>query len=109
MSESDPPVNPLTPTVSLEQQTIGTQPAERQTFRDIPEYELGDVIGAGGMGEVVLARDRRMGRDVALKRLRTDKPTPELVERFLREAKIQARLDHPSIAPVHGLGFDSEG
>jgi hypothetical protein len=89
--------------------TMSTQPAARVTYRDIPEYELIDVIGRGGMGEVMLARDRRIGRDVALKRLRAEQPTPDLVERFLREAKIQARLDHPSIAPVHELGYDSEG
>ena len=108
MSQTDPPVDPLTPTAS-DAMTLSTQPVERVTFREIPEYELLDVIGRGGMGEVVLARDRRIGRDVALKRLRAEHPTPDLVERFLREAKIQARLDHPSIAPVHELGYDSEG
>jgi len=70
-------------------------------------YDLGDVIGRGGMGEVMLARDRRLGRDVAIKRmLRLD---PDLVTRFLREARIQARLDHPAIVPVHEAGEDSEG
>src|SRR5688572_8039820 len=98
----------LTPTVA-EPSTLGTQPVGRVTLRDIPDYELGDVTGRGGMGEVILARHRRIGREVALKRMRADKPTPEHVERFLREAKIQARLDHPAIAPVHELGFDSEG
>src|SRR5687768_958876 len=97
---SETPLDPL---------TINTQPADRVTFREIPDYELRDVIGRGGMGEVVLAHHHQIGRDVALKRLRADQPTPELVERFLREAKIQARLDHPSIAPVHELGFDPEG
>ena len=112
MSQTDPPspaVDPLTPTASVDLQTLGTQPAERLTYREIPDYDLLEVIGRGGMGEVVLARDRRIGRDVALKRLRAEHPTPDLVERFLREAKIQARLDHPSIAPVHELGFDSQG
>ncbi len=108
MSETEP-VDPLTPTASPDAKTISTAPVERTSLRDIPEYELGEVIGRGGMGEVVLARDRRLGRAVALKRLRSDSPTPELVERFLREAKIQARLDHPSIAPVHELGYDSDG
>ena len=105
MSDTDPLSQTATPDV----QTISTQPAERVTFREIADYDLLDVIGRGGMGEIVLARDRRIGRDVALKRMRADNPPPELVERFLREAKIQARLDHPSIAPVHELGFDSEG
>ena len=57
-------------------------------------YELGETLGRGGMGEVVLARDPKIGRDVALKRMRAAEPSPDAVARFLREAKIQARLDH---------------
>ena len=67
------------------------------------------VLGRGGMGEVVLVRDRTIGRDVALKRLRDGAPTPDAVARFLREATIQARLDHPAIVPVHELGHDAAG
>ena len=70
-------------------------------------YQLGAVIGRGGMGEVLLAHDASIGRDVALKRMKA--ATPDLVERFLREARIQARLDHPAIVPVHELGRDREG
>jgi eukaryotic-like serine/threonine-protein kinase len=70
-------------------------------------YSYGDVIGKGGMGEVVLARDRRIGRDVALKRLRSAAPTEEEIARFLREARIQARLDHPAIVPVYELARDT--
>ena len=55
----------------------------------------------GGMGEVVAARDRRMARSVALKRMRHVEPTDDEVARFLREAQIQARLDHPAIVPVY--------
>ncbi|HEY5924947.1 MAG TPA: serine/threonine-protein kinase [Kofleriaceae bacterium] len=108
MSEGGP-IDPSTPTSAGGPTTLSTAPVERVSLRDIPTYELGDVIGKGGMGEVIAARDRTFGREVALKRMRADKPTPELVERFLREAKIQARLDHPAIAPVHELGYDSEG
>ena len=72
-------------------------------------YDLGAVIGRGGMGEVVLAHDPRIGRDVALKRLRGDDTSAQAVDRFLREAKIQARLDHPAIVPVHELGYDEQG
>jgi serine/threonine-protein kinase len=75
----------------------------------LPGYELGALIGRGGMGEVVAARDPRIGRDVAIKRMKATAPTPEAIERFLREAKIQARLDHPAIAPVHELGHDRDG
>src|SRR5665647_1872842 len=72
-------------------------------------YALGEVIGKGGMGEVVSAHDRRIGRDVALKRLNADAPTEADINRFLREARIQARLDHPAIVPVHELGRDANG
>src|ERR1043165_7315891 len=65
-------------------------------------YALGQRLGAGGMGEVVLARDDQIGRDVAIKRMRVE-PTPAALTRFLREAKIQGRLDHPAIVPVHEL------
>ncbi len=72
-------------------------------------YLLGDVIGTGGVGEVVAAHDLRVGRDVAIKRLKTPSPTRDETTRFLREARIQARLDHPAIAPVHELGHDAQG
>jgi eukaryotic-like serine/threonine-protein kinase len=72
-------------------------------------YVLGAVIGAGGVGEVIAAHDERIGRAVALKRLKTPDPTDDAIARFLREAKIQARLDHPSVVPVHELGHDELG
>jgi len=72
-------------------------------------YALGEVIGKGGMGEVVNAHDRRIGRDVALKRLNAEAPTEADVNRFLREARIQARLEHPAVVPVHELGRDAQG
>src|ERR1700760_405538 len=74
-----------------------------------PGYDFGDLIGAGGMGEVVTAHDRRIGRDVAIKRMRAPNPSDESIIRFLREARIQARLDHPAIVPVHELGVDADG
>jgi eukaryotic-like serine/threonine-protein kinase len=72
-------------------------------------YDFGELIGRGGMGEVVSAHDRRIGRDVAVKRMRAANPTEDAVVRFLREARIQARLDHPAMVPVHELGVDADG
>jgi serine/threonine protein kinase len=72
-------------------------------------YQLGARIGAGGMGEVRSARDTRIGRDVAVKRLLSAAPSRDAVARFVREARIQARLDHPSIVPVHDVGEDDAG
>ena len=72
-------------------------------------YAIGELIGKGGGGEVFVAHDRRVGRDVALKRLPTPAPTDEETARFLREARIQARLEHPAIVPVYELGKDDIG
>jgi len=74
-----------------------------------PGYELREPIGRGGMGEVIAAHDQRIGREVALKRLSTDNPDEQQIARFLREARIQARLEHPAIVPVHELGVDAAG
>jgi eukaryotic-like serine/threonine-protein kinase len=73
-----------------------------------PGYQLGDVIGRGGMGEVLVAQDLRIGREVAVKRIR-GRPSPDAIDRFLREARIQARLDHPAIVPVYELATDADG
>src|SRR5882757_1272762 len=65
-------------------------------------YQLGDEIARGGMGRVVEAVDTVLGRVVALKEaLALD---PDAVRRFQRETKITARLEHPSIVPVHDAG-----
>jgi predicted Ser/Thr protein kinase len=73
------------------------------------KYVFGDALGRGGMGEVMLAHDRQIGRDVAIKRLRSGAPAEDEVSRFLREARIQARLDHPAIVPVYELSKDELG
>jgi serine/threonine-protein kinase len=72
-------------------------------------YRIGELIGRGGMGEVVAATDVRIGREVAIKRIGDRAPSDDAVTRFLREARTQARLDHRSIVPVYELGTDSEG
>jgi serine/threonine-protein kinase len=65
-------------------------------------YEFIDFIGRGGMGDVFKARDPRLGRYVALKFLRRD--DPEQVKRFLREAKVQAKVEHENLCPVYEVG-----
>src|SRR5262245_11065925 len=93
---------------------LGTEPAapplpDAEDTRISSVYAFGEVIGRGGMGEVVLAHDRRIGRDVAIKRLHSEaEPTEEDIARFLREARIQARLDHPAIVPVYELARDEK-
>jgi len=75
----------------------------------LARYQLGSILGRGGMGEVISARDEQIGRSVAIKRLRLDRPTPTERARFLREARIQGRLEHPAIVPVHELSIDETG
>jgi serine/threonine-protein kinase len=72
-------------------------------------YQLGDTIARGGMGEVLTAHDAAIGREVAIKRMRAANPSKLSLARFLREARIQGRLDHPAIVPVHELAYDDEG
>src|SRR5690349_10923908 len=74
-------------------------------------YELRDhILGRGGMGEVRMARDRWVGREVAIKTLTpAEGTTAEAVSRFIREARVQGALDHPAIVPVHDLGIDAQG
>ena len=68
-------------------------------------YEVVEELGRGGMGEVHLCLDRRIGRQVARKRA---KDGAEL-SRFLREASVQGQLEHPTIVPLHDLAEDDEG
>jgi eukaryotic-like serine/threonine-protein kinase len=67
-------------------------------------YEIVSLLGQGGMGEVYLARDTKLGRDVALKIL-PDAFTndPERLARFRREAQVLASLNHPHIGAIYGL------
>jgi len=76
---------------------------------DTGRYTLGSLIGQGGMGEVVLAFDEQIGREVAVKRIRSDAPSGEELSRFVREARVQGRLQHPAVVPVHDLAFDKDG
>ncbi len=63
-------------------------------------FTAGEEIAAGGMGKITRARDRRLGRDVAIKEMLA----PELRARFEREATITARLQHPAIVPIYEAG-----
>ncbi|MEV7319993.1 Stk1 family PASTA domain-containing Ser/Thr kinase [Streptomyces sp. NPDC093970] len=70
-------------------------------------YELGHVLGRGGMAEVYLAHDTRLGRTVAVKTLRADLARdPSFQARFRREAQSAASLNHPAIVAVYDTGED---
>ncbi|NGX36832.1 MAG: Serine/threonine-protein kinase PknD, partial [Candidatus Anoxychlamydiales bacterium] len=69
-------------------------------------YKIEKSLGAGGMGEVFLAYDKKAKRHIALKRIRKDLATKDIVKkRFLREAKIASLLSHPSIIPIYDINL----
>jgi eukaryotic-like serine/threonine-protein kinase len=68
-----------------------------EVFAD--RYRVIRRLGAGGMATVWLAEDERLGREVAIKRLRTDAPEESLA-RFRREARLGATLNHPNFVSV---------
>jgi serine/threonine-protein kinase len=77
------------------------------TGSQIGPYELVDLLGTGGMGEVYRARDPRLGREVALKVLPSDLAgDPERRGRFLREARMVSALNHPNICTIYEIGCD---
>ncbi|MGO4603831.1 Stk1 family PASTA domain-containing Ser/Thr kinase [Terrabacter sp. 2YAF2] len=83
--------------------SVDSSPAVRIAQR----YLLGERIAVGGMGEVYLATDERLGRQVAVKVLSPAfAESPDFVERFRREALTAAALSHPNIAQVYDYGVD---
>ena len=115
---SDAPES-LCPTCALAQVAIepensppslaGEFPSLDQVARALPNLEILEVIGSGGMGMVYRAKQRQLDRIVAVKilpkKLASD---PQFTERFTREAKLLGRLSHPNIVSVYDFG-QSEG
>jgi len=102
-------------TTDAEDLTVHERPstaraAEAKQRRPSPDrYRVLESIGRGGMGEVLVARDINLGREVAVKRMLSAEPSSIETNRFLREARVQGRLDHPAIPPVYELARDRDG
>ena len=89
--------------------TVPQPPASRPGAFDklSHRYALGVELGRGGMGRVLAATDVALDRPVAVKHALSDQP--EMLARFEREARITAKLGHPSIVPVFDSGRDDDG
>lgn len=102
------PVTPVAPPAVPRPATPpagGQSPVNRDPVVLGGRYELGGVIGRGGMAEVHRGRDLRLGRIVAIKTLRVDLVTDETFQaRFRREAQSSASLNHPNIVAVYDTG-----
>jgi serine/threonine-protein kinase len=77
---------------------------------ETPRYDARKLLGQGGMGEVWLCKDRRVGREIAVKTMRDrNANSPDSRARFLREARVQGQLEHPAVVPVYDIGVDPQG
>ncbi|HEV2799469.1 MAG TPA: protein kinase [Pyrinomonadaceae bacterium] len=82
---------------------------ELQAGERLDGYEIKKLLGEGGMGEVYLASDVELGREVALKLVKRGLGTSEVLRRFRHEEQILASLDHPHVARLFGGGRTKEG
>jgi serine/threonine protein kinase len=78
-------------------------------FRAVSNLVSPRFHARGGLGEVMVVRQEELDRPLALKRIRPDRFHEATRRRFLREAAITARLQHPGIVPIHGIGEDKDG
>jgi len=76
---------------------------------DATRYEFGETFARGGLGRIRRAYDRRLQRFVAVKELQDPSRGGSAATRFMREALITARLEHPSIIPIHDVGVHDDG
>ncbi len=87
----------------VEQTRVTKLPVEAPLFGG--KWRLGELLGKGGMGAVYLGYDVELDRQVAIKLLADNlSDDAELVQRFEREARMMARLDHPNLVPVYAVG-----
>ena len=75
----------------------------------VQQYKVESLIGTGGMGEVYLATDTELKRQVALKLVQRGMNTQEILRRFRHEEEILAGLNHPNIAQLYGSGITADG
>ena len=99
---------PATPLSEPHEVDMARTPLEDHGFDD--RYLVRAVLGVGGMGEVRLTKDRRIGREIAMKvALGGQGSRSNARTRFEREARVQGQLEHPAIVPVYDMGMGPDG
>ncbi|MBX3280419.1 MAG: protein kinase [Acidobacteria bacterium] len=94
-----------TPVAALAADALAAEQARARVGERLGHYQILSRLGAGGMGEVYLARDGRLGRNVALKLLPVQfYSDPDRVRRFEREGRAASALNHPNIITIHDFG-----
>jgi WD40 repeat protein/serine/threonine protein kinase len=87
-----------------------TPEAPPKSLAEVPDYELLDIIGEGGMGVVYAAHQSSIARTVAVKMLKPSaKVREDQRDKFISEAVVTGELDHPNIVPIYDLGSNDEG
>lgn len=108
MTDNGPRPEPHTRVMELAQSPPHREGLGSDAFVD--RFHRRSVLGRGGMGEVTLWRDDRLGREVAVKTMLPHAVNDHAARaRFLREARVQGQLEHPAIVPVHDLRQDGDG
>ncbi len=110
LSEIETPTSNYTVPMTFEQggkaNNRWTETWTKGTLGTIGRFQLRELLGDGGFGQVYQAYDPRLDRDVALKVLKQADPGERVMQRFFREARAAARLSHPNIVGVHDAGTD---
>ncbi len=101
------PVQPMGSTMTVSPRTAAARASMEAALSDETRFVERGELGRGGMGRVMLAHDRHLERVVAIKQSLSEDAAHQL--RFAREVRITARLEHPSIVPIHDAGCDTAG
>ncbi len=90
--------------------SVTLTPRRTTTVQGSGEYEIGDVLGVGGMGIVSLARQASLDRQIVIKTIRPEYAERiESQEKFITEALATGSLDHPNVVPIHDMGVGDDG
>ena len=101
---------PMTRVVELPPSSSSSERESLGSDVFVDRFHRREVLGRGGMGEVTLWRDDRLGREVAVKRLLPHAVDDDTARaRFLREARVQGQLEHPAVVPVYDVREDGDG